>query len=51
MPESSGAAVAEDDRALAPGDLQYPTLELPDGTVGDDGGVDGARTRHEEMAA
>lgn len=50
VPESAEAAVADDDHALPLEDLVYPTLELPDGSVGDDGSVEGtADLDREEM--
>lgn len=42
VPEDPAAAVADDDHALPPEDLQYPTLELDDGSVAADGTASGS---------
>lgn len=52
LPEDPAAAVADDDHALPPEDLNYPTLELAEGSVGPDGAAEGtADLDREEMAA
>lgn len=51
VPEDPAAAVAEDDHALAPEDLQYPTLELESGSVADDGTTEGSADLDREAMA
>jgi hypothetical protein len=51
VPEDPDAAVADDDHALPPEDLQYPTLDLDDGGVAADGTASGSAALDREAMA
>jgi hypothetical protein len=51
VPEDPAAAVADDDHALPPEDLHYPTLELAEGSVAGDGTAEGTTDLDREAMA